>query len=263
MPLFDHFHPPLYPHHHWESFHSNWATRIADGIAALLPPDFQVEEHTHAGVGFEIDVAAYQEQASAVNTASGGAAASGAAASGAAVATLAAPAYAPPVPDHTIPAAFPDTFEVRVFNTAAGLTLVGVIELVSPANKDRPAERLAFVTKCASYLAQGVSLIVMDVVTNRHANLHNEIMRVMEAGEDLTLPDNVHLYATAYRPAVRGEKDELDMWLRPLALGAPLPTMPLRLIGDLFVPVDFEAAYLEAYRRRRLPELSLFGAANE
>ena len=58
MPLFDHFHPPLYPHHHWESFHSNWATRIADGIAALLPMEFQVEEHIHAGVGFEIDVAA-------------------------------------------------------------------------------------------------------------------------------------------------------------------------------------------------------------
>lgn len=242
MPLFDHFHPPLYPHHHWESFHSNWATRIADGIAALLPPDFQVEEHTHAGVGFEIDVAAYQEQPSAVNTAS----------TGSAVATLAAPAYAPPVPDHTIPVAFPDTFEVRVFNTTAGLTLVGVIELVSPANKDRPAERLAFVTKCASYLAQGVSLIVMDVVTNRHANLHNEIMRVMEAGEDLALPDDVHLYAAAYRPALRGENEELDMWLRPLALGAPLPTMPLRLTGDLFVPVDFEAAYVEACRRRKL-----------
>ena len=45
MPLFDHFHPPLYPHHHGESFHSNWATRIADGIAAVLPPEFQVGTH--------------------------------------------------------------------------------------------------------------------------------------------------------------------------------------------------------------------------
>src|SRR6202011_5116336 len=52
MPLFDHFHPPLYPRHQWESFHSNWATRIADGIEAVLPPEFQVEEHTHAGPGF-------------------------------------------------------------------------------------------------------------------------------------------------------------------------------------------------------------------
>src|ERR1700729_4328007 len=93
MPLLDHFQPPLYPHHHWESFHSNWATRIADGIAAVLPPEFQVEEHTHA-VGFEIDVAV-----------------------GPALATLVVPVYAPPVPDRTIPAAFPDTFEVRIFST--------------------------------------------------------------------------------------------------------------------------------------------------
>jgi hypothetical protein len=241
MPLFDHFHPPLYPHHHWESFHSNWATRIADGIAAVLPPEFQVEEHTHAGPGFEIDVATYEREAS--REASGG---------GAPTLATRAPAYAPPVPDRTMPAAFPDTFEVRVFSTTAGLTLVAVIELVSPGNKDRPAERRAFAAKCASYLAQGVSLIVMDVVTNRHANLHNDVMRLMEAAPDLDLPADVTLYAVAYRPVRRGEQEEVDLWLRRLAVGAPLPTLPLRLTGDLFVAVDFEAAYQEACRRRRL-----------
>ena len=92
------------------------------------------------------------------------------------LATLFKSTYSPPVPDRTIPAVFPDTFEVRVFSTTAGQTLVGVIELVSPGSKGRPAERLAFATKCASNLAQGVSLIVIDIVTSRHANLHNEIM---------------------------------------------------------------------------------------
>lgn len=224
MPLFDHFHPPLYPHHHWESFHSNWATRIADGIAAVLPPEFQVEEHTHAGPGFEINVAIDEGE----------------------------PAYAPPAPDRTMPAAFPDTFEVRVFSTTAGLTVVAVIELVSPGNKDRPAERRAFAAKCASYLAQGVSLIVVDVVTSRHANLHNDVMRLMEAAPDLDFPDGVNLYAAAYRPVRRDEREEIDLWLRRLAVGEPLPTLPLRLTGDLFVAVDFEAAYQEACRRRRL-----------
>src|ERR1051326_7587168 len=64
MPLLDHFRPPLYPRRHSGSFLSNWATRIADAIAALLPLEFQVEEHTHAGPGFEIDVAAFEEQPS-------------------------------------------------------------------------------------------------------------------------------------------------------------------------------------------------------
>ena len=241
MPLFDHFHPPLYPRHHWESFHSNWATRIADGIAAVLPPEFQVEEHTHAGPGFEIDVATYEGEISPRDNAAGPA-----------LATRAAPAYAPPAPDATIPAVFPDTFEVRVFSTTAGLTLVAVIELVSPGNKDRPAERRAFAAKCASYLAQGVSLIVVDVVTNRHANLHNDLMRLMEAAPDLDFPAEVTLYAVAYRPLRRGQREEVDLWLRRLTVGAALPTLPLRLTGDLFVAVDFEAAYQEACQRRRL-----------
>src|SRR5580704_14270355 len=107
MPLLDHFQPPLYPHHHWESFHSNWATRIADGIAAVLPPEFQVEEHTHVGPGFEIDVATFE----------GDTLAEGGPSNGASLVTRTAPVYTPPVPDHTLPAAFPDTFEVRVFST--------------------------------------------------------------------------------------------------------------------------------------------------
>src|SRR5262249_51503495 len=115
-----------------------------------------------------------------------------------------------------------------------------------------PAERRAFAAKCAGFLAEGVSLIVIDIVTERRANLHNETMRLMEAAPELDLPPEAALYAVAYRPVRRGERDEIDLWARPLSVGAPLPTLPLRLTGDLFVPVDFEASYQEACRRRRI-----------
>ena len=68
----------------------------------------------------------------------------------------------------------------------------------------------------------------------------------------LELPDEPGLYAVSYRPAVRDKKPVIDVWLAPFAVGDPLPTMPLRLTGELFVPVDFEAAYTEACRRQRL-----------
>ena len=55
---------------------------------------------------------------------------------------------------------------------------MAAIELVSPGNKDRDGHRQAFAIKCASYLCQGISLIVIDIVTTRRANLHNEIMQV-------------------------------------------------------------------------------------
>src|SRR3712207_3900845 len=60
MPLLDHFRPPLHPRHHWESFHSNWATRLADLLNERLPPEFMAEEYTHGGTRLEIDVATFE-----------------------------------------------------------------------------------------------------------------------------------------------------------------------------------------------------------
>src|SRR5262249_28506484 len=154
MPLLDHFHPPLHPYHSWESFHSNWATRLADFLNERLPPEYIAEEHSHGGARLEVDVATYEQP-------DGGASAPR---DGAPPVAVAPQAWAPPAAPYTMPAVFPDTFAVRVFSTASGLTLVAAIELVSPGNKDRADERRAFAAKCASYLYQGVSLIVVDIV---------------------------------------------------------------------------------------------------
>lgn len=59
-------------------------------------------------------------------------------------------------------------------------------------------------------------------------------------------------YAAAYRPVQRQERAEIDVWKAECVLGQPLPVMPLRLTGELFVPVDVEMAYVETCRRRRL-----------
>ena len=73
MPLLDHFHPPLHPQHHWESFHSNWATRLADLLNdRLLPPEYIAEEHTHAGTRLEIDVATFEQDAALERASRGG-----------------------------------------------------------------------------------------------------------------------------------------------------------------------------------------------
>jgi hypothetical protein len=243
MPLLDHFHPPLHPDHHWESFHSNWATRIADVLNdQWLPPEFLAEEYTHAGSSLQIDVATFEEHPVGPVPPP----------DGPSTATLARPRWAPPMPARTMPALFPDDFEVRVFSTMGGRTLVAAIELVSPGNKDRAQERRAFAAKCAGYLHRGVSLIIIDIVTSRRANLHNEMIRLMEAAEELELPDDMSLYAVAYRPVLRQDRAEIDIWTSACAVGQPLPLLPLRLTGDQFVPVDFEVSYQEACRRRRL-----------
>src|SRR5262245_57503080 len=148
MPLLDHFHAPLHPRHHWESFHSNWATRLADALNdRWLPPEFLAEEFTHMGAMVEIDVAAYEQiPAESVSN-------------GPLIRPMTLPTCSPTVAPRSMQPVFPDSFEVRVFSTTSGQTLVGAIELVSPGNKDRPEERRAFTTKCASDLYQGISLI--------------------------------------------------------------------------------------------------------
>ncbi len=238
MPLLDHFHAPLAPRRHWESFHVNWAGAIADALNEQLPEGYFAEEHAQLGGRVEIDVATFADTTSAPSASTVG------------TATLPPRLWIPPAPALVLPAAFPDTFEVLVCQGEGGTTLVAAIELVSPANKDRELHRRWFAIKCASYLAQGVALIVVDVVTSRQANLHNEMVRLL--GHAQTLPADIALYAVAYRPIRRGDQDEIDIWPAPLAVGQSLPVLPLALNAAICLPLDLEATYLTACQRRRL-----------
>jgi hypothetical protein len=243
VPLFDHFRPPVEFDLPWESLHAGWATYLATALnQRWLTRDFIALEHAHCGPYVEIDVGTFERSGSTSSPSMSN--------GGGSVATV-AEVYAPPQALVAIPAVFPDRFEVRVFTTREGRRLVGAIELISPGNKDRAEERQAFVAKCASYLHQGVSVVLVDIVTSRRANLHNELLGWLKAPAG-QLPQEVHLYASAYRPVLRDKSPQIDIWAQPCAVGTPLPTMPLRLLGDLFVPVEFEATYLEICRQRRL-----------
>src|SRR4051812_26054506 len=128
MPLQDHFHPPLSLRRHWHAFHNAWATYLSSQLNRLLPPGYFAEPNVKFGI--EIDVATFDEH------------------DGDRKIPESANGWNPPAPVRTIPFSLAtDVVEVRVFNTAGGPELAGVIELVSPANTDRPEQREAFVAK--------------------------------------------------------------------------------------------------------------------
>jgi hypothetical protein len=133
MPLLDHFHPPLSEERHWEAFHSAWAGSLADDLNRRLPEGYFAEDQSHAGPGVEVDVSSWEQAGTAGQ---GGLA-------------VAAPrqTWAPPAPARTIPAAFGDDVEVKVFSSGSGPRLVAAIELVSPRNKDRPDARHTFAVR--------------------------------------------------------------------------------------------------------------------
>ena len=93
---------------------------------------------------------------------------------------------------------------------------------------------------------------MVDIVTERTANLHNEVMALMGQGEPFLFGGDAAVYAAAYRPTRPPEGDRVDLWPVPLAVGQPLPVLPLALREAGCVPVDLEATYMEARRRSRL-----------
>ncbi len=241
MPLLDHFRPPVSQIRFWESFHTAWTVAIMERLnGEVLPPGYFAQAQVHVGSRVEVDVATFEEEPT-VPSANGG------------TAVLAALAYAPPAAALTMPLLFPDEVEVQVFADRTGPTLVGAIELVSPGNKDRAEARQAFTAKVLSYLSQGIGVVVVDIVTERTHNLHNQLIHQLNLGAPFLLPETANLYAVAYRPQRRtAGGDQVDLWPAPLALGQPLPVLPLGLRNAGVVPVDLESTYSDARGRSRL-----------
>lgn len=255
MPLLDHFHPPLYTERHWESFHARWSAAIADGLNARLPRRYFAEQQTHVGSRVEIDVATFDYAArrprSRVSLPDGPDVGGGTA-----VLVEEPLLDAPPAPVAAVAAVYPDSVEVLVYSSDAGPTLVAAVELVSPGNKDRPEARQAFVAKCATYLRSGVGVAVIDIVTNRRANLHNELLAFLGHAGVAALPEP-GLFASAYRPARNPREsdepaDRIEVWTADVAVGGPLPRIYLPLDNRQFIALDLEATYTEARVRTRL-----------
>jgi hypothetical protein len=250
MALLDHFHPPLKGRRHWHSFHNGWAMSLAAALNKHLPPGYFAEPNVVFGV--EVDVAAledglHQKRAESLKTTTPG----GASATPQLV-------WASPLPSGIIPF-FPTTesVEVNIFNTAGDLTLIGAIELVSPANKDRQEHRDVFVSKCMTYLSQGIGLVIVDVVTERTANLHNELLdRLGNCSEP---PLAGHLYSAAYRVIKNDDNHWLSFWQEALEVGKPLPTVPLWLREDICQPVELQSSYDRVCQELKLDDvLTLF-----
>ena len=138
-----------------------------------------------------------------------------------------------------------DEYEVRIYDAKRGRHLVAAIEIVSPANKDRPEHRNAFVGKCAALLQKGVAVSIVDLVTVRHFNLYADVLAFL-GHNDPTLSDPPpHIYATSCR-FVKKQKTMLEAWSHILTVGQPLPTLPLWLSAELVVPLDLEQSYEQA-----------------
>jgi uncharacterized protein DUF4058 len=236
MPLRDHFHPPVSKKSSWEGFHGGWPMVIVQQLRKQLPPGFVAEPRVHLGTLMEIDVGALEaEEAPRIGRANGNGG----------MATVVWTATTPAVAVETDPPGEYE-YEVRVFDLERERTLVAAIELVSPANKDRPESRQAFVAKCAALLRRGVAVSLVDLVTIRRFNLYAQLMEFIGHPDRTMSSEEPAIYAASCRWVTRGTRARLEAWSHTLVLGEPLPTLPLWLRNDLVLALDLEQSYEKA-----------------
>jgi hypothetical protein len=129
----------------------------------------------------------------------------------------------------------------------SGHRLVALLEIVSPANKDRARHVDNFVSKALDALDAGVHLLVVDLFP---PGLHDAngipgaiCQRLEQSDEPYDLPADQPLSLAAYSAGLH-----VEIYLEHLAIGTPLPDMPLFLRPDRYVRVPLESTYQAAYR---------------
>jgi hypothetical protein len=242
MPLRDHFHPPLQNNPNAESINASWATMLLQWLNRTgLPKGYRTEQEVFGGPRVTIDLGAL-EKPDANGTPAPGATGSG-------VATAARTHTPPAVLAGEVSFADADLFEVKVLDEDG--RIAAAIELVSRSNKDRSEARRAFAINCASYLQAGLSVVFIDIVTNRRADLHSELAHLLDLPDSLHWSSRKGTAAVSYRVVGTPDATRLEVWPEELVVGNPLPTLPLWLGVDLWVPLELESTYEAAWSCHR------------
>lgn len=132
--------------------------------------------------------------------------------------------------------------------------LIAAIELVSPRNKDRADSKETYTNRYLGYLRLGTHLMLVDVLPRpRSFSFSDAITR----GLGLELPPLPSPFAAVYRvgePIPVGDEmgGLVGLWRRPLAVGQPLPTLPLPLSVHREILIDLEETYRRAAQRAYL-----------
>jgi len=218
---------------------------IVVALQRRLPRRYVALPGVHSGRLIEIDVSTYEQDEPVLDTPDAGNGNGG----------VATAVWAPPQPTLAVATDLPDQdeYEVRVYDNKREQRLVAAIEIVSPANKDRPEHRRAFVAKCAALLQKLVSVTIIDLVTTRNFNLYAELLELLGQTDPALGSEPPTLYAVACRTKTKDDAWLLENWFHPLVLGQPLPTLPLWLADNLSVPLELEACYEETCRVLRIP----------
>jgi hypothetical protein len=128
----------------------------------------------------------------------------------------------------------------------SGHRLVALIEVISPANKDRRSHVEEFVSKAESALDLGIHLLLVDMLPpgpQDPCGMHGALLQRLEQSDepyDLPADEPATLASYAAGPAV-------EIYVEHVAVGTLLPEMPLFLHPERYINVPLEPTYHSAY----------------
>ena len=244
MPLRDHFRPPLSDRREWGGLCCGWPAMMLVELNRHLPQKYSGGPRLFSGGSTaESDIPFYDADESDSPPLTSDSE------------RIPTNVWQPPHPTLSVKTDFPVPFvyELRIYNHSYGRRMVAAIEIVSPPNKDRPVDRLAFVARCAALLQQRVSVTIIDIVTNHSGNLYHDLLEFIGLTDPSLGKEPPSLYAVTVRPIKQGRDWLLESWAQALTIGQSLPTMPLWPAENLAVPLHLEEIYEETCRVLRIP----------
>jgi len=123
--------------------------------------------------------------------------------------------------------------------------VVAIIEIMSPGNKDSRNALRSFVEKAADILNQGVNLLVVDLFppTPRDPHgIHKAICDELFGEAPFEAPPGKALTVASYLAA-----EIPTAYVEPVGLGDRLPSLPICLSEEEYVPAPLEATYCQAW----------------
>ncbi len=243
MPLLDHFRPPIFNKGSWEGFHGMWPAIMVMDLCKSLPDHYTAEPRVHLGKNFEVDICTFDTQETYGDSTPYNVGSSSS------IATWTAPQ--PTLAVHLDPTEIYE-YEVLIFDQQRGRELVAAIEIVSPANKDRPETRQAFVSKCSALLQKKVCVSIVDLVTVKHFNLYCEVLDIFGQTDPAFSPNPPSTYAATLNSRQLANQSRFEVWAYPMIVGQRLPTLPIWLSNDHAISLDLETSYQDACRALRL-----------
>ncbi len=126
--------------------------------------------------------------------------------------------------------------------------LVAAIEIVSPANKDRPERRDQYSSRYLGYIRAGVHLLLIDV-HSRPFQFSFPQRIATELKLDRPALPTPHAVSYQVGSAAPFGGRFLAVWQRALQIGAPIPSITLAITDRDRVVIDLESTYMEAARK--------------